>query len=124
MAWQRLEDKILPLQWDLLGGRIAGSFKGGQVVACNCLAVTRALGLALLLCSLSLALGGCGRKGPLDPPPSAAMPPPPPGAPGAGPAQFVDPTTPVGGAQPVPISTAVAAPPPPKKTFLLDPLLQ
>jgi predicted small lipoprotein YifL len=106
------------------GGPDAGAFKGGQVVACDCLAVKRALALALLLCSLSLALGACGRKGPLDPPPSAEVPPPPPGAPGPGPARYIDPTTPVGGAQPAQAQTTVAAPPPPKKTFFLDPLLQ
>jgi predicted small lipoprotein YifL len=93
-------------------------------VACDCLAVTRALALALLLSLLSLTLGACGRKGPLDPPPSAEVPPPPQAAPSPGPARFIDPTTPVGGAQPAPVQTIVAAPPPPKKTFLLDPLLQ
>jgi predicted small lipoprotein YifL len=74
---------------------------------------------------LPLALAACGRKGPLDPPPSAAVPPPPPpGAPGPGPARYIDPTTPVGGAQPAPVQTTAAAPVAPKKTFFLDPLLQ
>ncbi len=90
-------------------------------MACDCLAMTRVVALALIL---SLALAGCGRKGPLDPPPSAAVPPPPAAAPSPGPARFIDPTTPLGGAQPAPVQTTVAAPPPPKKTFVLDPLLQ
>jgi predicted small lipoprotein YifL len=102
----------------------AGFFQGGQVVACDYLAVTRALALALLLSLLSVALGACGRKGPLDPPPSAAVPPPPPGAQSPGPARYIDPTTPLGGAQQAPVQTSVAAPPAPKKTFFLDSLLQ
>lgn len=42
-------------------------FRGRPFTA---LAVLGAFGVAI-------ALGGCGRKGPLDPPPSAAAPPPP-----------------------------------------------
>jgi predicted small lipoprotein YifL len=74
--------------------------------------------LALLL---PLALCGCGRKGPLDPPPSAAIPPPAPAAR----TTYVDPTTQTGApqqAQPVParVQTTQA----PQKTFLLDPLIR
>ena len=35
---------------------------------------------AVATLALVLLLGGCGRKGPLDPPPSASLPAPPPGA--------------------------------------------
>lgn len=95
----------------------------------NRLRAARVLAFALIL---PLALAACGRKGALDPPPSAAIPPPAqsaPGAPGAAPTTFIDPTTPVGGAQetrPAPVQTTQAAPAaqPPKKTFFLDPLIQ
>ena len=40
----------------------------------------------LLLCALTLGLGACGRKGPLDAPPQAAAPPGTPGTPGGPPA--------------------------------------
>jgi predicted small lipoprotein YifL len=86
----------------------------------NRLSVPRALVLALLL---PLALGACGRKGPLDPPPSAAVPSPPPAAQ----SRFIDPTTPTGGAQqaqPAPVQTTQAAQQPAKKTFFLDPLIR
>jgi predicted small lipoprotein YifL len=89
----------------------------------------RRLGLPFALAAmlaLSLALAGCGRKGPLDPPPSAALPPPavPGGAPPA--ITYLDPTTPTGGPQQAPTQTSQANPPAAvqKKTFLLDPLLQ
>lgn len=76
-----------------------------------------------------MALAACGRKGPLDPPPGAAIPSPAPiqpAQPGPAPTTFIDPTTPTGQAQPAPLQTTQAspAPPAPKKTFLLDPLLQ
>jgi predicted small lipoprotein YifL len=83
------------------------------------LSVRSAIAVALLL---PLTLGACGRKGPLDPPPSAAIPSPPPAAR----TTYVDPTTPTGRAQqvqPAPVQTTQAAPPP-KKSFLLDPLIQ
>jgi predicted small lipoprotein YifL len=87
----------------------------------NLLGVSRALAVALLL---PLALAACGRKGPLDLPPSAALPPPAPTAPA--PTTYVDPTTPTGGAQQAQVRTTQAAPAaqPPKKTFVLDPLIQ
>jgi predicted small lipoprotein YifL len=87
----------------------------------NLLSVSRALAIALVL---PLALAACGRKGPLDPPPSAELPPAPP--PGPASSNFIDPTTPTGGAQQAPVQTTQAAPvaQPPKKTFLLDPLIQ
>jgi predicted small lipoprotein YifL len=79
-----------------------------------------------------LALGACGRKGPLDPPPSAATPPPPslqpqPAPPTTG---LIDPLTPTGEAQqalppPPPVQTTQAAPAQPqRKSFLLDPFIQ
>jgi predicted small lipoprotein YifL len=78
-----------------------------------------------------LALVGCGRKGPLDPPPSAATPPPPALQPQPAPSTtgLIDPLTPTGQAQqlppPPPVQTTQAAPAQPeKKTFLLDPLIR
>jgi predicted small lipoprotein YifL len=68
---------------------------------------------------LPLALAGCGRKGPLDPPPDSAVPTP---APAAAQSRYIDPTTPLGGPQQA--LPPQAAPPPPKKTFVLDSLLQ
>jgi predicted small lipoprotein YifL len=95
-------------------------------LVCDRLGVRLALAFALVL---SAALAACGRKGPLDPPPGAAIPSPPPSQqapPGPVPRTFIDPTTPTGQAQPPPVQTTQAspAPQPPKKTFLLDPLLQ
>jgi len=89
-----------------------------------------ALALALML---PLALGACGRKGPLDPPPSAQLPPAPAPAPAGNvaPAQqtYVDPLTPIGTAQqqapPVVATQALPAPTQPgARTFILDPLIR
>jgi len=76
-----------------------------------------------------LALGGCGRKGGLDPPPAAIAP-----APGTGEAApplgeeqgifgslFGEPPPPQ--APPPQAPPPAGTPPPPKKTFLLDFLL-
>jgi predicted small lipoprotein YifL len=75
-----------------------------------------------------LALGACGRKGPLDPPPSAATPPPPALQPQAAPSTtgLIDPLTPLGQPQqaPPPVQTTQVAPAPQRKSFLLDPLIQ
>ncbi|MGH6670792.1 MAG: LPS translocon maturation chaperone LptM [Xanthobacteraceae bacterium] len=95
----------------------------GGVLANDRLSVARALAVTLLL---SLALAACGRKGPLDPPPSAALPPQAPAAAGPAPARYIDPTTPTGGPQSAPVQTTqvAPAPPPQKKSFILDPLIQ
>ena len=86
------------------------------------LGVRWTLAVALVL---SLALAACGRKGPLDPPPDSAVPQQVPATPGVPPGasltNFVDPTTPTGGAQPAPVQTTA---PPAQKTFLLDPLIR
>ena len=88
--------------------------------------VVCALAVALIV---PLALAGCGRKGPLDPPPSAATPPPPPLQPQPAPSTtgLIDPLTPTGQAQqaPPPVQTTQVAPAQPqRKGFLLDPLIQ
>jgi len=80
------------------------------------LGVRWTLAVALVL---PLALAGCGRKGPLDPPPDSAVPVVPPGA--AAPSKYVDPTTPTGAAQPAPVQ---ATAPPAQKTFILDPFIR
>jgi predicted small lipoprotein YifL len=84
-----------------------------------------ALAVALIV---PLALGACGRKGPLDPPPSAATPPPPALQPQPAPSTtgLIDPLTPTGQAQqaPPPVQTTQVAPAPQRKSFLLDPLIQ
>jgi predicted small lipoprotein YifL len=83
-----------------------------------------ALAVALIV---PLALAGCGRKGPLDPPPSAAMPPPPTQQPAPSTTGLIDPLTPTGQAQqaPPPVQTTQVAPAQPqRKGFLLDPLIQ
>lgn len=87
-----------------------------------------ALAAALLV---PLALAGCGRKGPLDPPPSAATPPPPTQQyqPAPSTTGLIDPLTPTGEAQQTlpqpPVQTTRAAPTQPaRKSFLLDPLIQ
>ena len=90
-----------------------------------------------IICALAavllvpLALGGCGRKGPLDPPPSAATPPPPTQQyrPAPSTTGLIDPLTPTGEAQqalpPPPVQTTRVAPTQPeRKSFLLDPLIQ
>ena len=78
---------------------------------------------AFAVLGVALALGGCGRKGPLDPPPSAAIAPAP-DQPSLG--DNNDPN--MTGYRRAP-STAVAAqptqpPPPDKRTFILDPLIK
>ena len=88
--------------------------------------VVCALAVALIV---PLALAGCGRKGPLDPPPSAATPPPPPLQPQPAPSTtgLIDPLTPTGQAQqaPPPVQTTQVAPAQPQRRgFLLDPLIQ
>jgi predicted small lipoprotein YifL len=80
------------------------------------LAAVAALGLAF-------ALGGCGRKGPLDPPPSAAIAPSPTDQPSLG--ETNDPNM-TGFNRPPPRTAAPAAPPvpPDKRSFLLDFLIK
>jgi predicted small lipoprotein YifL len=80
----------------------------------------RAAAALAVMVSLSLALSGCGRKGALDPPPGAEPASPAPGAP----TRYIDPTTPIGGPQQAAAPATAAAPQRPKKTFILDPLLQ
>ena len=84
-----------------------------------------ALAVALIV---PLALAGCGRKGPLDPPPSAATPPPPTQQyqPAPSTTGLIDPLTPTGQAQQAPPvqTTQVAPAQPQRKSFLLDPLIQ
>lgn len=78
--------------------------------------------LALLgAAALLIALGGCGRKGPLDLPPTASNPPPQagttaqaPGAPGTNPLGLLDPNAP---------EQAPQAAPGRKKRIILDPIL-
>jgi predicted small lipoprotein YifL len=71
----------------------------------------------------ALVLGGCGRKGPLDPPPSAMVAPAPEG-PSLGEANDPNMT----GFRRAPSSTVTAQPtgplPPDKRTFILDPLIK
>jgi predicted small lipoprotein YifL len=71
----------------------------------------------------ALALGGCGRKGGLDPPPSA-MAAPVPDQPSLG--DNADPN--MTGFRRAPSSTVTAQPtgplPPDKRTFILDPLIK
>ena len=80
-----------------------------------------------------LALAGCGRKGPLDPPPSAATPPPPTDQPQAVPSTtgLVDPFSPTGetqSAQTTPARPQQAPQPgtshPLWNSFVLDPLIR
>jgi predicted small lipoprotein YifL len=72
----------------------------------------------------ALALGGCGRKGPLDPPPSAAIAPAP-DTPSLGDAN--DPNL-SGSYRRAPSATVTAQPsgplPPDKRSFILDPLIK
>ncbi len=72
----------------------------------------------------ALALGGCGRKGPLDPPPSAAIAPAP-DTPSLGDAN--DPNL-AGSYRRAPSATVTAQPsgplPPDKRSFILDPLIK
>jgi predicted small lipoprotein YifL len=80
---------------------------------------------AIAALSAALALAGCGRKGPLDPPPSASVSPPPQDEPSLG--GMNDPNMP--GFRRAPRQAAVApAPtttaPPEKRWFILDPLIK
>ena len=78
---------------------------------------------ALAALAAALALGGCGRKGPLDPPPSAAIAPAP-DVPSLG--DNPDPN--MTGYRRAPSSAVAAQPtgplPPDKRTFILDPLIK
>jgi predicted small lipoprotein YifL len=91
--------------------------RGGHLVARAVLVGALAAGLGL---------GGCGRKGSLDPPPSASVtnnqPINAPPSLGEQPNPFSMAPSP----EPLPAvpSTAPGAPPPPKKTFILDWLLR
>jgi len=79
---------------------------------------------ALVALAAALALGGCGRKGPLDPPPSAAIAPAP-DTPSLG--DNNDPNM-VGGFRRPPPATAANQPtvplPQDKRSFILDPLIK
>jgi predicted small lipoprotein YifL len=81
---------------------------------------------ALVALAAALGLGGCGRKGPLDPPPSAAIAPAP-DTPSLGDAN--DPNM-TGGYRRAPSATAAATAQPTgplpgdKRTFILDPLIK
>ncbi len=78
---------------------------------------------AVAALAAALALGGCGRKGPLDPPPSALAAPVP-DQPSLG--DNTDPN--MTGFRRAPSSTVTAQPtgplPPDKRTFILDPLIK
>ena len=79
---------------------------------------------ALAVLAAALALGGCGRKGPLDPPPSASIAPEPDQR-ALG--DYSDPNT-AGGFRRAPSQTVTAQPtgplPADKRTFILDPLIK
>jgi predicted small lipoprotein YifL len=122
MLWQVPKRQNLAVSgWSAsIGGRGASAEGRGKVLACDRLRVACALAVAL---AAALSLAGCGRKGPLDPPPSAAIPSTPPSAAASGPAQFFDPMTPTGNAQPARVQAAPASQPA-QKSFLLDPLIQ
>ena len=104
-------------------GTIGVSFLGTSGVTGNhrpAAAKLALLGAAALL----IALGGCGRKGPLDLPPTASNPPPQtattaqappaPGTPGTNPLGLLDPNPP---------EAAPQAAPGRKKRIILDPIL-
>ena len=78
---------------------------------------------ALAALAAALALGGCGRKGPLDPPPSAAIAPAP-----DTPSLGDNPDPNMTGYRRAPSSAVAAQPtgplPPDKRTFILDPLIK
>jgi predicted small lipoprotein YifL len=72
-----------------------------------------------------LALAGCGRKGPLDPPPSASLTPAPTEQPSLG--ESTDPNTPGfrrAPRDPAVAPTASAPVPPDRRSFILDPLIR
>ncbi len=79
---------------------------------------------AFVALAAALALGGCGRKGPLDPPPSAAIAP---GPDGTSLGEANDPNL-AGGYRRAPSAAAAAQPtgplPPDRRTFILDPLIK
>jgi predicted small lipoprotein YifL len=79
---------------------------------------------AVAALAAALALGGCGRKGPLDPPPSAAIAPAP-DQPSLG--DNSDPNM-TGGYRRAPSATVAAQPsqppPPDRRGFILDPLIK
>ena len=78
---------------------------------------------ALLALAAALALAGCGRKGPLDPPPSAMVAPPPQTEPSLG--ENYDPNAPGFRRAPQTAAAPNAPPAPPdKRTFVLDPLIR
>jgi|SRR5215471_6499035 len=77
----------------------------------------------LVALAAALALGGCGRKGPLEPPPSATI------APALDQPSLGDNPDPnMTGFRRAPSSTVTAQPtgplPPDKRTFILDPLIR
>ena len=119
MATKSRRQKVIC--WVRTEGKSTGT---GDRVLAGSRRVICALAVALIV---PLALGGCGRKGALDPPPSAATPPSPalqPQPPST--TGLIDPLTPTGQAQqaPPPVQTTQAAPAPQRKSFLLDPLIQ
>jgi len=80
---------------------------------------------AIVALGATLALAGCGRKGPLDPPPSASISPPPPTEPSLG--ENNDPNVPgfrrpprEAAMAPAPATTA----PPEQRSFFLDFLIK
>ncbi len=79
---------------------------------------------AFVALAAALALAGCGRKGPLDPPPSAVIAPAPEG-PSLG--DNADPNM-AGGYRRAPSSTVTAQPtgplPADRRSFILDPLIK
>jgi predicted small lipoprotein YifL len=80
---------------------------------------------AFVALAAALALGGCGRKGSLDPPPSTAAIAPAPDQPSLG--DNVDPNM-AGGYRRAPPASVTAQPtgplPSDRRTFILDPLIK
>jgi predicted small lipoprotein YifL len=96
-----------------------GAARIGDFVVTNNYRLTRSGWAIIMLCATALALGGCGRKGPLDLPPTAA---------GPSPAVAADSDTERANQPGVfnPTYGSEAAPTAPKgskKPFILDPLL-